>query len=82
MGSMLSGEAAKNAADLDKLKFALVRLGQLRGATTLTFGLNIIAGIVAAIFPVFMQWWYGLGMLAFLSSLFSLYSIRPNGWRI
>lgn len=82
MSSMLNGEVAKQAADLDKLKFALKRLGQLRAGTTLTFGLNIGAGVVMSIFPVFLQWWFGLALLAVASALVSLYALRPQGWRI
>jgi hypothetical protein len=82
MSSMLQGEAAKQAADLSKLEFALKRLGQLRAGTTLLFGFNIIIGVVVAIFPVFLQWWFFLALLAVLASFGSLYSLRPQGWRI
>lgn len=81
MGSMLQGDFAQKAADLTKLQGSVDKLKQLRVGTTLAFSLNVIAGLVAGILPVLMQYWFGVIIFACLGGAMPLFTLRPPGWK-
>ena len=80
MSAMLTGEAAKSAADLQKLENALKRLKQLRVLTTAPFFLVVGCGIVGAVLPVLMQFWFITISLAAIVTIGTLFALRPTGW--
>jgi hypothetical protein len=82
MNAMLVGEVAKSSADLDKLEHALKRLKQLRAVTTAPFFLVVGCGILGAVLPVLMQFWFVTISLAALVTLGTLFALRPSGWMI
>lgn len=82
MNDMLSGEAARQAADMGKIEGALVRLRHLRTGSSISFGLMGVFGILAGAMPVLMQFWFATVLVAMLGAMSTLYALRPHGWRL